>query len=286
MASLTNVGERLNQTLSTLTPKQIQDILDENERERQRIYETYGDMTTTEARTILQIEEMTADCKACDGTRTCAHKFRPYTIGTWERDDHGNIIARWADCPVKKKRIHNGRKAVAKIPYRFKDITSKDYLIHTGNENAVIAIKSMTEDNGAGVYLHGEPGVGKSMLAAITANLYISRGMDVYFADTPTLLASLRTNMKNPQSEFSTTLEAIIETDFVVIDDIGAEKPTEWTGEQLFRLINTRYNERLPTVITSNFDLEGLYKRLGETYVASRICRRIFDSMNVRHITA
>ena len=65
-------------------------------------------------------------------------------------------------------------------------------------------------------------------------------------------------------------LRPVMTAELLVLDDIGAEKPSEWVEETLNLIVNTRYNERLPTILTSNFEdtpdetnLDSLRVRLG-----------------------
>ena len=71
------------------------------------------------------------------------------------------------------------------------------------------------------------------------------------FASVPDLMADIRASFASGGT--SERVQAVKETPFLVLDDLGAEKMTEWVGEQLFCIVNHRYNEQLPTVVTSNY---------------------------------
>lgn len=222
----------------------------------------------------------------CDGSQ-CEKATDQWTVATYEEHADGFEV-RWGDCPFKKKRVQRAKRlaglAYADVPIRFRNITARDYQRTPGNERAVAAARSVLE-NGTGLFVYGAPGVGKSMLAAIIAAQAIARGNEVFYADVPTTLAAIRNGFSNPNADTSTTVERICNADLAVLDDLGAERPTSWAAEQLFRIINTRYNNETPTVATSNFDLKSLYNQMGGSYIASRICRRIFDTMTIVEIT-
>lgn len=76
---------------------------------------------------------------------------------------------------------------------------------------------------------------------------------------------------------------------FLVLDDLGQERPTQWAVEQLFALINARYNDDLPTVITSQFPLGGIAKRLAEAggrEQAEAIASRLMGSCTYYRLAA
>ena len=63
-------------------------------------------------------------------------------------------------------------------------------------------------------------------------------------------------------------IEQAKKVELLVLDDLGAEKPSEWVVEKLFQVVNYRYNEMLPTIFTSNLSPEELENRIGERTVA------------------
>ena len=63
-------------------------------------------------------------------------------------------------------------------------------------------------------------------------------------------------------------MDLIMTVDFLVLDDLGAEKSSPWVLERLTLIVNDRYENLLPTVVTSNLDLELLEKQIGERIVS------------------
>lgn len=138
----------------------------------------------------------------------------------------------------------------ARIPRAYEGDTFADYTVTDGNRKAVESARWVL-DGGSGVFLYGVRGTGKTKLAAIIANERARAGHPVLFASVPDLMADIRASFDDGNT--AETVQAVKETPFLVLDDLGAEKMSEWVGEQLFCIVNHRYNERLQTVVTSNY---------------------------------
>lgn len=125
-------------------------------------------------------------------------------------------------------------------------------------------------------------GVGKTHLAAAIANEVLGRGLQVVFAVVPDLLDHLRATFA-PTSPvtYDQRFELIRTAPLLVLDDLGTEHTTEWAREKLYQIINHRYNERLPTVFTSNLEPEEIDPR-----VFSRMCDPRVGSAIVRFSAA
>lgn len=112
-------------------------------------------------------------------------------------------------------------------------------------------------------------GCGKTHLAAAIVHEVLPRNYKALFAVVPDLLDHLRSTF-GPQSEvaYDQRFEMIRTIPLLVLDDLGTENATGWAREKLYQIINHRYNYRLPTVITSNRDIDkDIDKR-----ISSRIC--------------
>ncbi|NLF00125.1 MAG: ATP-binding protein, partial [Anaerolineales bacterium] len=111
--------------------------------------------------------------------------------------------------------------------------------------------------------LKGGFGCGKTHLAAAIANTCIERGQAVLFKTVPDLLDHLRaTFAPSSQSGYDETFEQVRTAQVLILDDLGTESSTPWAQEKLFQIFNYRYNARLPTVITTNRELEEIALRL------------------------
>ena len=123
--------------------------------------------------------------------------------------------------------------------------------------------------------LEGAYGCGKTHLAAAIANAAVYRGVPTLFITVPDLLDSLRFAYGNPETTFEARFEEIRNADLLVMDDFGTQNATAWAQEKLFQIINYRYINKLPTVITTNLILDE---------IESRIRSRLQDSDFVQHI--
>ena len=201
--------------------------------------------------------------------------------------ENGRFYTAMRMCKWEKLRRENKRKeklfSRARVPFAYSRDNFSTYKVTTDNQTAVEAAKwSLQEGNKRGLFLYGKTGTGKTKLAAVIANEKTGRGEQVLFSSVPDFLADIRASYgKNANAE---TMELARDIPCLILDDLGAEKLTDWVGEQLFCLLNHRYNEGLQTIITSNYEPETIMSRLvsidkdgrlDDTH-ARRIMSRIF----------
>ena len=111
--------------------------------------------------------------------------------------------------------------------------------------------------------LKGGYGCGKTHLAAAIANYRIAHGQPVLFVVVPDLLDHLRaTYAPTSQVSYDEQFEKVRTAPLLILDDLGTQSSTPWAQEKLYQLLNYRYNARLPTVITTNRELEEIDLRL------------------------
>jgi DNA replication protein DnaC len=111
--------------------------------------------------------------------------------------------------------------------------------------------------------LKGGYGCGKTHLAAAVANHRLSLGHPALFVNTPDLLDHLR-GAYNPSAStnYDDRFEEVRNAPLLILDDLGTQSNTEWAQEKLYQIFNYRYNARLPTVITTNVELESVELRI------------------------
>ncbi|MGC8855253.1 MAG: ATP-binding protein [Anaerolineae bacterium] len=123
--------------------------------------------------------------------------------------------------------------------------------------------------------LEGGYGCGKTHLAAAIANFAVSMGIPTLFITVPDLLDSLRFAFSDPETTFEARFEEVRNAALLVLDDFGTQNATGWAQEKLFQIMNYRYINKLPTVITTNLMLDE---------IESRIRSRLQDEEFVKHI--
>jgi len=126
------------------------------------------------------------------------------------------------------------------------------------------------------ILFEGSYGTGKTHLAAAIGNIILEREQEVIFITTPDLLDHLRSAYApNAETRYDQMFDRLREARMLILDDLGVENPSEWAGEKLFQLLNHRYVYQLPTVVTTNVDLETIDPRLSS---------RLADNKLVQHV--
>lgn len=121
--------------------------------------------------------------------------------------------------------------------------------------------------------LKGGIGSGKTHLAAAIANARLLQGEPALFIVVPDLLDHLRaTYAPGSAVTYDDRFESIRTAPLLILDDFGAHSATPWAQEKLFQLLNFRYNAQLPTVITTNSELEEIDLRLRSRLADVTVC--------------
>ncbi|MCL4530559.1 MAG: ATP-binding protein [Chloroflexi bacterium] len=110
--------------------------------------------------------------------------------------------------------------------------------------------------------LSGGYGCGKTHLAAAVANFAVGMGVPTLFLTVPDLLDTLRFAYNDQDTTFEERFEEIRNAKLLVLDDFGTQNATGWAQEKLFQIINYRYINKLPTVVTTNLALDEIDARI------------------------
>lgn len=227
---------------------------------------------------IVEIEREQDKCRGCDGT-TCKQPIKGFIPVVNDKDGYftyGTALCRYEQerrFTAKTQRLFSS----ARVPQVYASDTFEDYEVTAFNKRAVDAAHWVLQEE-KGLFLYGKRGTGKTKLVAIIANARIKERKPVLFVSVPDLLADIRSAYNNKTA--SELVDAVKNAPFLVLDDLGAERMTEWVGEQLFNIVNHRYNGRLQTIITSNYSPAEIIKRIsanGDDTQGQRIMSRLYD---------
>lgn len=200
---------------------------------------------------LLEARQIIEYCSQCPGRKECK---RGGLTGTLDPD---TLKTSYYKCRAEKsyqlerkqERLMNN----SRIPHlltkknfaNFKPLPHTKQAFHT-------AQKVAKNPNRKGIVLAGDVGVGKSHLAAAIYNFRIEQGSAAVFARFPGLLSDIKATY---ETDLSTTelMEIIREAELLVLDDVGVEKVTDWSVEQIWSIVDSRLNQELQTVVTTNF---------------------------------
>ncbi len=168
---------------------------------------------------------------------------------------------------------------------------NRSYLEHA--QRALQAAREFVNEYAAqgqapGLMFMGSVGSGKTFLACAVANALTEQDKQVLFLVVPDLLDELRATFgkKYPENTEQDLLDAARTVPVLILDDLGAHNYTEWTKNRIFSIINYRMNHSLPTVITTNLDINELDTYLGERTTSRllQMCRafRLFVAQDIR----
>ena len=158
--------------------------------------------------------------------------------------------------------------AMSKLPARFTDRTFENFITTSDNQEAFKIALDYAENfrekkaSGQGLLFSGTVGTGKTYLAAAITLRLVENCQSVIFGTVTTLLGRIRqTYTKNSEFDEREIIDQLTNVSLLVIDDLGKEKPTEWTEQMLYEIINARYENNMPLVITTNISLKEIRER-------------------------
>jgi DNA replication protein DnaC len=173
------------------------------------------------------------------------------------------------------------RSVASAIPRKYRGVSLdrppiSDMARNPGRAAVYRAVKGFVEEiderleEGEGLWLMGDVGTGKTSLAMLVSKAAVEAGRTVAIYSLPRLLARIRRTYDAEAGEQSYLefFERLTEVDLLHVDDLGAEKRSDWVLEQLYAIINERYETQRSVVVTTNLKPPDLEEQIGPRTVS------------------
>jgi DNA replication protein DnaC len=182
------------------------------------------------------------------------------------------------DCACRAARIAGARtrSLAGRIPRRYRGVSFERPPVSDIARSAPDQIRTVRRyvqavaanlDEGKGLWIQGDVGTGKTTLAMLVSKAALDAGRSVAIYSLPRLLNLLRESMDSEAGmvDFMDRLTAV---DLLHLDDLGAENQTDWVLEQLYSIVNARYEAEQAIIATTNLMPDELSERLGARTVS------------------
>jgi DNA replication protein DnaC len=180
------------------------------------------------------------------------------------------------DCRCRRQIIalRKARSLSAVIPRRYQDVAFERYPVTEFDRAVVAATRRFADaiderlDAGRGLWFMGSVGTGKTTLAMLVSKAALRAGRSVAIYSLPRLLNEIRDTHRAERSHVA-LLDRLTAVDLLHVDDVGAERSTDWVLEELYSIVNARYEDKRSMVITTNIlDREALCEQITERTVS------------------
>jgi DNA replication protein DnaC len=216
----------------------------------------------------------------------------PYCEGTgWKSISNGSD-RRVTRCDCRLQARAQALLAAARIPKRYEHCELSNFEFdgpHRALAPSRMAACKFVEEyplDNTGLLLIGSIGVGKTHLAVgIIKELIVGKGIPCLFYDYRELLKQIQNSYNDSvKATELDVLRPVFDTEVLVLDELGAVKPTEWVWDTVSLILNTRYNDNRTTIITTNFDDRPAGAIAGPRGAAREetLCDRIGERMRSR----
>jgi DNA replication protein DnaC len=225
-----------------------------------------------------QVERLRAPCPVggCDGSG-------------WIVDE--NEVAHPCECRERRRTQARSRGVNQALPARYRSVSfdappvsdmERDFQSRT----IVKQVRAYVDDldanlaAGRGLWLAGDVGTGKTTLAMLVSRHAIEAGKSVAIYSLPRLLARIRRtyDAEAREDSYIQFFDRLTSVDLLHIDDLGAEKQSDWVLEQLYAIVDERYQSQRAMIVTTNLlDFEELERQVSARTVSrlAEMCEQL-----------
>lgn len=210
-------------------------------------------------------------------------------------ESHNRFGNHWSSCPTCRSQAEEARKMeeiamqeadekrrkqerfrnlveISELPFRFHDRTLDSYIAETPEKKRALAFAKEYADDFKTVYetgrcalFIGRPGTGKTHLAAGIALQLMSQYYSVRYTTVSRLIRRIRSTWRRASEESENqAINAFTRPNLLILDEVGVQYGSDAEKIALFDVLNERYESRMPTLLISNRDKNGVAESLGE----------------------
>jgi DNA replication protein DnaC len=189
-------------------------------------------------------------------------------------DEAGEAVA----CECRERRIRMARMegVSSVIPRKYRGVSFDRAPVPSLEPTIVREVRRFVGEiderlgRGQGLWFMGDVGTGKTTLAMIVSKAALDHGYSVAIYSVPRLLAEIRDTYDTDPGErsYMDFFRRLVAVDLLHLEDVGAEKRSDWVLEQLYSLINERYEQERSILVTTNLGLEELEEQIGPRTVS------------------
>jgi DNA replication protein DnaC len=189
-------------------------------------------------------------------------------------DDAGDAVA----CECRERRIRMSRMegVSSVIPRKYRGVSFDRAPVPDLDQTIVREVRRFVAEidqrlaKGQGLWFMGDVGTGKTTLAMLISKAALDNGHSVAIYSVPRLLAEVRDTYDADPGErsYMDFFRRLVAVDLLHLEDLGAEKRSDWVLEQLYSLVNERYEEERSILVTTNLGLEELERQIGPRTVS------------------
>jgi DNA replication protein DnaC len=189
--------------------------------------------------------------------------------------DEGSRMAAPCRCRARRIERRRARSLSAVIPRKYRGASFDRPPVSDMPAPQVQVVKRFVRDldanldAGRGLWFYGSVGTGKTTLAMLVSRAALDAGRSVAIYSLPRLLAEIRATFESDsEGSYVGLLDRLAAVDLLHVDDVGAERTSDWVLEQLYAIVNARYEDERSVIVTTNLERDALVEQIRERTVS------------------